>query len=138
VIHYRIVTTNTGGSTLTNVTVTDVLTPPAGPALALSCTPTLPATLAPGATISCTADYVVTAQDTQAGSVKNAVTSTGTPPNGPSVSATDNVTQPTQTPAPGLTLEKTAAITKDANKDDLAGVGDEITFTLHVQNTGEV
>jgi uncharacterized repeat protein (TIGR01451 family) len=138
VIHYRIVTTNTGGSTLTNVTVTDVLTPPAGPALALSCTPTLPATLAPGATISCTADYVVTAQDTQAGSVKNAVTSTGTPPNGPSVSATDNVTQPTQTPAPGLTLEKTAAITKDANKDDLAGVGDEITFTFHVQNTGEV
>jgi uncharacterized repeat protein (TIGR01451 family) len=138
VIHYRIVTTNTGGATLSNVTVSDVLAPPAGPALTLSCAPSLPATLAPGATITCTADYVITAPDTQAGTVRNTVTSTGTPPNGPNVTSTDGVTQPTQTPVTGLTLLKTAAITKDANNDGLAGVGDQITFTFHVQNTGEV
>ena len=138
VIHYRIVTTNTGGSTLSNVTVADVLTPPAAPALTLSCTPTLPATLAPGATITCTADYVITAQDTQAGTVKNTATATGTPPNGPNVTSTDNVTQPTQTPVTGLTLLKSASITKDTNNDGLAGVGDQITFTFHVQNTGNV
>lgn len=138
VIHYRIVTTNTGGSTLSNVTVSDVLAPPAGPALTLSCTPRLPATLAPGATITCTADYVITAADTQKGSVDNTVTSTGTPPDGPRVTSTDTVTQPTQSPLTGLTLLKTAAITKDANDDGLAGVGDEITFTFHVENSGTV
>ena len=63
--------------------------PPAGPALTLSCTPTLPATLAPGAKITCTADYVITAADTQKGSIDNSVTATGTPPNGPNVTARD-------------------------------------------------
>ena len=33
---------------------------------------------------------------------------------------------------------KTAAITKDANGDELAGVDDEVTFTFHLENTGNV
>ena len=138
VIHYSIVTTNTGDSTLTGVTVTDVLAPPAGPALTLSCAPSLPATLAPGAKVTCTADYVVTAQDTLAGTVDNSVTSTGTPPDGPPVKSTDTATHPTQTPAPGLSLLKSASITTDTNNDGLAGVGDQITFTFHLENTGNV
>ena len=138
VIHYRIVTTNTGGSTLSNVTVTDVLAAPAGPALTLSCVPSLPASLAPGATITCTANYVITAQDTLVGKVDNTATATGTPPNGPNVTATDTATQPTKAPVTGLSLLKTAAITKDTNNDSLAGVGDEVTFTFTVKNTGNV
>ena len=33
---------------------------------------------------------------------------------------------------------KSAALTKDTNSDDLAGVGDEITFTFTVHNAGQV
>lgn len=138
VIHYRIVATNTGQSALTGVSVTDVLAPPAGPALTLTCTPEAPATLAPAATIVCTADYVITAQDAQAGHVGNTVTATGTPPDGPNVTATDTATQPTLAATPGLALVKSAAITKDANNDALAGVGDEVTFSFTIRNTGNV
>lgn len=138
VIHYRIVATNTGQSTLTGVTVTDVLAPPAGPALTLVCSPVTPATLAPAAAIVCTADYVITAQDAKAGHVDNTVTATGTPPDGPNVTATDTATQPTLAATPGLTLVKSAKITKDADADALAGVGDEVTFSFTIKNTGNV
>ena len=47
-------------------------------------------------------------------------------------------TTPTPEAAPGLSLVKTAAITKDANGDELAGVDDEVTFTFHLENTGNV
>ena len=33
---------------------------------------------------------------------------------------------------------KTAAISTDANHDGLAGVGDQVTFTFHIENTGNV
>ena len=48
-VTYKVAVTNTGNVTLTNVDVTDTLTAPAGPPVGLSCTPAMPATLAPGA-----------------------------------------------------------------------------------------
>src|SRR5436190_7660413 len=55
VIHYTIVATNNGNTTLNNVDVTD-------PNVSnLTCTPTTPAAdLAPGGTINCTATHTVT------------------------------------------------------------------------------
>ena len=83
--------------------------------------------------------YVVTQADVDAGTVRNSATASGTPPTGPPVvTPPSTTTTPTPTPAPGLALVKTAAITDDANDDDKAGVGDEITFTFHVENTGNV
>ncbi|UAL28750.1 DUF11 domain-containing protein [Nocardioides rotundus] len=61
-IDYSFVVTNTGTTTLTNVTVTD---PKLG---AVDC-PT--GTLAPGASITCTATYTVTQGDVDSGSVDN-------------------------------------------------------------------
>ncbi|MBT8121444.1 MAG: DUF4382 domain-containing protein [Gammaproteobacteria bacterium] len=57
---YRMLLSNNGNVTLTDVDVTDPL-PGLG---ALTCNAALPASLAPGTTLDCTADYVVQAADT--------------------------------------------------------------------------
>jgi uncharacterized repeat protein (TIGR01451 family)/LPXTG-motif cell wall-anchored protein len=84
--------------------------------------------------------YVVTQADVDAGSVKNAATAKGTPPGSatPVVTPPSKTTTPTPDPAPGLSLVKSAALTKDANGDELAGVGDEITYYFDLANTGNI
>ena len=61
VIHYTIVATNTGNTTLAAVTVTD-------PDVSnLLCTPANGSPLAPGASMNCTASHTVTQADIDAG-----------------------------------------------------------------------
>ena len=76
VITYNIVVENTGNVTLTGVTVTDP-----GAVLGV-CIPAIPATLAPGDSLTCPASYSVTAEDLMAGSYNNtaAADSDQTPP----------------------------------------------------------
>ena len=78
VIRYSITVTNTGNQTLTGVTVTD---PGIGAVLG-ACTPAIPATLAPGASVVCTATHAVTQADLNAGHYTNVATgdSDQTPP----------------------------------------------------------
>lgn len=94
-IDYTFDLTNTGNITLSALTVDD---PKAG---SVTC-PQL--TLAPAATITCTADspYTVTDSDIAAGNVVNVATATGTPPVGvpPIVPASDTVSTPVN-PAEG-------------------------------------
>jgi uncharacterized repeat protein (TIGR01451 family) len=66
VIHYTIVATNDGNTTLTNVTITDPN------AVLGTCTPAIPvASLAPNGTITCTATHTVTQADLTAGHYLN-------------------------------------------------------------------
>ena len=53
------------------------------------------------------------------------------------VSPPSKTTTPTPH-TPGLSLVKTAVITKDTNDDGLADVGDEVTFGFHIANGGDV
>jgi len=94
---YQITATNTGNVTLTNVTVTDAN------ATITSCTPSAPATLAPGAAIVCQAVHVLTVADLLAGSVVNEATASGQPPGGGNP-VTDNSPSVTTniTPSPKL------------------------------------
>src|SRR5262249_40414208 len=75
-ITFAIAVTNTGNQPLSGVTVTD-------PAAVLgTCTPALPATLAPGGSVMCQATHAVTQADINAGTYTNVSTgdSDQTPP----------------------------------------------------------
>jgi uncharacterized repeat protein (TIGR01451 family) len=65
VIHYTVVASNDGNTTLASVTVTDPN------ASGLSCTPANGSSLAPGASLSCTASHTVVQADIDAGSYFN-------------------------------------------------------------------
>ena len=94
------------------------------------------ANLAVGASATCpTQTYVVTAGDIANGSVHNTATATGTPPSGGDVSNHDDATIPTPA-APAIHLEKSVADGPDA--DSIAGLGEVLTYTFVVTNTGNV
>ena len=131
-ISYTFVVRNTGAVTLTNVTPNDPLLTNAG----ISVTPG-PQTLAPGGTATFTATYMPTQAEIDAGRVENTATSTGTPPSGPPIeSPPDTVVVPPDQ-ATGLRIEKTATL-NDGDGDDLLDLGETITYSFLVTNSGAV
>ena len=119
VIDYTFAVTNTGTLSLNAIAITDPLIP------SFSCTI---ASLAPTATdTSCTASYVVTQADIDAGSVVN--TATASAPGAPDASGSETATGPAQTP--GLSLVKTGPA-------NFALVGQSLPFTFAVTNSGNV
>jgi uncharacterized repeat protein (TIGR01451 family) len=121
-ISYTFVVTNTGNVTLTSVGIDD---PKVG---TVSCPVT---TIAPSATVICSATYTLTQADVDAATVDNTATASGTPPTGAVVTATDSTHTPIVA-APALTLDKTAG-TLTGNS-----VGDTIDYTFLIVNTGNV
>jgi uncharacterized repeat protein (TIGR01451 family) len=75
VVTYSFAVTNTGNVTMTDVTVTDTM-----PGLSSISCPTT--TLAPGASMTCTATYTTTQADIDRGSITNAATAVGVQPDG--------------------------------------------------------
>lgn len=134
-ISYSFVVTNTGNVTLTNVMVNETDFTGTGTLSDVVC-PAGAASLAPGADITCTAIYVVTQADVDAGEITNAATAGGTPPNPltpPPVSPEDEVT--VDVPAtPAITVVKSA---DEAAQEDIAA-GQEVTYSFLVTNTGNV
>ena len=142
-ITYSFVVNNTGNVTMSDIAIDDSGFTGTGAMSAISC-PAGP--LAPGASVTCTATYVVTQDDVDSGQLDNTATGSGTPPavtppdGGPAVdqppvdSPPDTVTVPTVM-APELTVTK---------KYNLSGIGrpvqagDVINYTVKAQNTGNV
>ncbi len=89
------------------------------------------ATLAPGASTTCTATYTLTQADVDAGSIVNTATATGTPPTGAPVTATDTVTTAV-TADPAITFDKQAGAPTGTT------AGGTIAYSFVVQNTGNV
>ncbi len=128
-IAYSFAVENTGAVTLDPVTVSDpmvgAVTCPAGP-------------LAPGATVECDpVVYTLTQADVDAGAVNNTATASGTPPDGPAVTATDSTSTPIASSA-SLSLTKTAGAIVDANDSGRVDAGDTIAYSFAVENTGTV
>ncbi|MFD0865649.1 beta strand repeat-containing protein, partial [Tessaracoccus lubricantis] len=127
VITYSFVATNTGNVTLSNVTITDPL-----PGLSsLTCDLTVPATLDPGAQLTCSATYSVTQADLDNGSVDNTATTSGTSPANETVNATADESVPARQ-APAISL------VKEANVATYDAVADVITYSFVATNTGNV
>ena len=126
VVPYTFLVTNSGTSTLNNITVTDTQTAPSlnGSLSAISCPSS---TLAAGAHETCTASYTVTAADVANGSVADSATVTGTPSSGPSVTSLPSVLS---IPVASLTIQKTA------NPTAVSAAGQLVTYSFKVTNTG--
>ena len=130
VITYSFLVTNTGNVTLTKVAVTDAQTAPAGP---LTSGPTCPqSTLAPSATETCTGTYTLTQADVNNGRVADSATASGTTPGGSTVTSPPSPLVVPIPPAPAIT------IVKSASPATVAKVGDVITYSFLVTNTGNV
>ncbi|MBF0673308.1 MAG: DUF11 domain-containing protein [Salinibacterium sp.] len=128
-IEYTVTLTNTGNITLDNVFPSDPLVAGFTPATAV--------TLAPGQSQSfVSTPYAVTGADVDAGVVRNTATGSGTPPAGSTVTSPPS-TVDTPTFDPGMLLTKTAALA-DTNGNSMADVGEVVTFTFTVTNTGNV
>ncbi|HET7407345.1 MAG TPA: hypothetical protein VFJ21_09475, partial [Mycobacteriales bacterium] len=124
-ISYSLVATNSGNVTLSSVSISD---PKLG--TLTGCTPTAPATLAPGATLTCTGSYTITQGDLDAGHVDNTATATGTfNSNAVTAQASARVAG---NQSPGIAIAKSAAPTT------YSGAGASITYTYVVSNTGNV
>ncbi|OXB08655.1 hypothetical protein B0A81_10155 [Flavobacterium plurextorum] len=137
-ITYTFTVKNTGNVTITGITINDPLVAVTGG----------PISLAPNVSDSTTftAVYTIKQSDVDAGKITNSATATGTNPSGTPVTATSD---DPLTPAPGdstvidlpqsgkLDLKKTAVF-NDTNNNGIAEVGETITYTFTVKNTGNV
>jgi uncharacterized repeat protein (TIGR01451 family) len=133
-VTYSFLVTNTGNVALTDIKVTDTPTTPAG-----SVTPACPGsigstgpTLAPGQFVTCTASYVVTQADLNNGSINDSAVAKGTSPAGTGVSSGPSTATVTAPASPGV------SVAKSANPTTVTAVGQRITYTFIVTNTGNV
>ncbi|MFJ5924322.1 LPXTG cell wall anchor domain-containing protein [Kitasatospora sp. NPDC092948] len=124
-VPYTYVVSNTGGTTITNVAVTD------DRVTGITCdTTTLAPRGSPGDSTQCHGTYVITAADAATGSVTNHATANGTSNGQPVTSPETQATVPVIGPS-SVSLNKAA---------DTAGpvhVGDTVTYTYTVTNTGQ-
>jgi LPXTG-site transpeptidase (sortase) family protein len=125
VITYTFVATNTGNVELTNVDIAD----PMSGLSSLDCGPdTLPTTLATGASVTCTATYTVTQADMDADKIDNTAHVTGEDPDDNEITAEDSET-----------VDKIAiSLTKTADPEVFTQVGEIITYSFVVENTGNL
>ncbi|MFA9187263.1 beta strand repeat-containing protein, partial [Flavobacterium magnesitis] len=130
-ITYTFAVTNTGTTTLTNIVVTD-------PMIGLTITGNPIATLAPGATnISIKGTYSITQDDVDAGNVTNSALVTAQDPQNNNVTDISGTTlttdDNTETP---VGQRSTIALVKTASVGGTGVLGDTITYTFAVTNTG--
>ncbi|MDY0947154.1 hypothetical protein SOM11_14250 [Frigoribacterium sp. CFBP9039] len=129
-VDYSFVAENTGGSALSDVTVTD--TGFTGSGTLGPITPASVATLAIGETATFTAAYTLTQADVDRGSTSNTATATGTPPTGDPVTSPPSTATIPVTPGPALRVAKTADTT------EITEAGQTVTYSFVVTNTGTV
>ncbi|MBQ6481419.1 MAG: DUF11 domain-containing protein, partial [Anaerolineaceae bacterium] len=120
-VSYKVVVTNTGNVTLHDIELTDTLVEQTAPKF----------TLAPEETKTFEYTYTVTQTDVDSGKIDNTATATGKDPKNNDVSASDDATVTTLR-EPGITVTKTTS-PKEGYK-----LGDTVTYTIVVKNTGNL
>lgn len=151
-ITYTITVKNTGTLTLTDVNVNDPLSGlamqnGAGYNVVDNNTVTI-TSIAPGATVTITAEYVVKDTDVTARKISNTATATADNPNDDpddpnDNQVTDSATEDVTVADPKMTIDKASAIyrnnaRKTGDKANIAEAGDVIKYTITVTNTGNI
>lgn len=90
------------------------------------------ASLAPGEIAMFTAPYTLTQADVDSGVVTNTATVTGVPPTGPPVTSPPSTTEVPTPATPAI------AVLKSSDTQTLRTVGQKVTYTFAVTNTGNV
>ncbi len=121
-IAYTFLVTNTGNVTITGLVVNDAQLDTAA-----VCPVT---TLAPGQDTTCTGTHTITQAEVDAGEVNNSATATGSPPTGPVVTSPPDTTTTPITRNPALTIDKTTTT------PSYAAVGDVLSYSYLVTNSG--
>ncbi|PWD51682.1 hypothetical protein C8046_14535 [Serinibacter arcticus] len=129
-VSFSLVLTNTGNVTLTGATAAVDTFTGSGAAPTITCP--AGATLAPQAEVACTAGYVLTQADADAGGVSLTATASGTPSGGEAVGSGPESVAVVVTAAPALTLTATAT------PATIAAAGEPVTFAFTVSNAGNV
>jgi uncharacterized repeat protein (TIGR01451 family)/LPXTG-motif cell wall-anchored protein len=129
-ITYSFLVTNTGNVPLNEIGVDETAFSGSG----AMTTPVCPVTtLAPGASTTCTATYVLTQNDVDSGRLDNTATAHGKQPGSPDPTTSNPSSVSIPTPAhPAITLVKTADPTT------VERAGQSVTYTFTVTNTGDV
>ena len=138
---YTVVVTNSGNVTVKGITLEDTLVTITEAAF----------DLAPNGTKTITYTYTVTQADVDAGKIDNTATATGKDPADKDVTASDSATVTTVAAAPKLTVTASDSATvttvaaapkltveKTADPTSNVKVGDTITYTVVVTNSGNV
>ena len=135
VITYSVTVQNTGNQTVSGLAVQDSYE--GGASQALTCSP---AVLPPGATATCNVyTHIVTQPEIDAGAaLDNIASATATPPVGPPVTDADDTSTPVAAGGAQLTVTKNAVIAPDTGTPGMGDVGDVITYSVSVANTGNV
>jgi len=153
-ITYSFLQSNAGNIALSNIRVVDTVFSGTGPLGPISCGAPVPTatpstatagttingqlTLRPGEQALCTADYLTTQNDIDAGSITNtahSVGNSGTRPDGtvpPATNSTDPDASVTAVPSPALTVLKLSA------PSSITRALQVITYTFRVTNSGNV
>jgi uncharacterized repeat protein (TIGR01451 family) len=141
IVSYIFTITNTGNVTLTNITASD-----SKPGVIVTGSPIV--SLAPGAVDVTTykATYILTQADVDAGSVANQAKVDATPPIGANVTDSSDPTSnagnnPTVTPIVAMgsvAIVKNIGTIADTNTNGRVDVGDTVTYSITVTNTGNV
>lgn len=129
-VTYSFVVTNTGNVTLSKIAINDTFTAPAGPAPTIACPPS---TVEPGAQTTCSGTYTVSQLDADKGLIHNSATAQGLAP-GSTVPILSQPSQTTVTVAPNPKL----TVVKAADPTTVSKVGDKVTYSFVVTNTGNV
>lgn len=131
-VTYSYLITNTGNVTLTDVTAVEGAFTGTGPAPAVSC-PLAAASLAPAATVTCTATYIATQEDIDTKYVTNTATAHGTPPGGGTpVDSEPSTTTFSVIASPELTIVKSSSPSTITRSDEV------ITYSFVATNTGNL
>ena len=127
-VRFSFLVTNSGNVALADITIDERAFTGTGVLGEISC---LGDELAPGQSLTCTAEYDATQADIDAGGITNTAAAIGTFDG-------DTITSPTSTVTVGAEHNASLVLDKSVTPDEADAAGDEVEYSFHVTNTGNV